>query len=329
MIISKTPFRMSFVGGGSDLPAYYQEEEGAVLSTTINKYMYVTLNKKFDGNIRLSYSKTEEVANVNKIEHPLVRHCLNLMKIKGGVEIASMADIPSQGSGLGSSSSYTVGLLHALYAYKNRYVSKNKLAELACHIEIDLCREPIGKQDQYAAAHGGLNLIRFHPNKLVTIDPVICNQKTYNDLDSHIILFYTGITRSASGILMEQSKKMVDSNKRKLMRRMVEIAFEIKKTIESNNLDPIGEMLNENWLLKSQMASRITTAKIDDWYRRGIKAGALGGKLLGAGNGGFLMFFAKPENHRLIINELSDLKHVEISFESNGTQIIFYQPNAD
>jgi len=176
VIVSKTPLRMSFVGGGSDLPAFYREEMGAVLSTSIDKYMYICVNKKFDGRIRISYTRTEEVERREEVEHPLVREALDLVGIDGGIEIASMADIPSKGSGLGSSSTYTVGLLNALYAYRNQFASKEKLASQACEIEIDRCGEPIGKQDQYAAAYGGLNLIRFHPDDSVSVDPVICIQ---------------------------------------------------------------------------------------------------------------------------------------------------------
>ena len=327
MIVSKTPLRMSFVGGGSDLPAYYQYNEGAVLSTSIDKYMYVTVNHKFDGNIRLSYSITEDVDKVNEITHPIVRNTLQLLKISGGIEIASMADIPSKGSGLGSSSSYTVGLLHALHAYKDNYISKEELARLASHVEIDLCGEPIGKQDQYAAAFGGLNLIRFHADESVSVDPVICKPETIKKLEKSILVFYTGRTRSASALLSEQSNNMNNSIKRSLMKDMVRLAFDMKYMLETGDLDSVGELLDKNWKLKCQMASGISDAQINGWYQRGIKAGAQGGKLLGAGNGGFIMFFVPMEKQPEVINAMSDLQKIPFSFDNNGSQIAFYQPN--
>ena len=327
MIISKTPFRMSFVGGGSDLPAYYRQKEGAVLSTAIDKYMYITVNKKFDGDIRLSYSLTEDVTGIDQIQHPVVRNVLEFLGIDGGIEIASMADIPSHGSGLGSSSSYTVALLHALYAYKNSYISKDELGRLASYVEIELCGDPIGKQDQYAAAFGGLNLIRFHEDDSVSVDPVICKPKTMDRLKESILVFYTGRTRSASSLLREQSMNMAASEKRKLMEEMVQLAFEMKVLLESDDLDPVGELLDKNWRLKSQMASGVTDTQIDDWYQRGINAGAKGGKLLGAGNGGFMMFFAPVEKHRDIVKAMRGLREISFSFDTNGSQIIVYQPN--
>jgi D-glycero-alpha-D-manno-heptose-7-phosphate kinase len=327
MIVSKTPLRMSYVGGGSDLPSFYREEEGAVLSTSIDKYIYVAVNKKFDGKIRLSYSKTEEVNELSEIEHPLVREALGMLSISGGIEIASMADIPSRGSGLGSSSSFTVALLNALYAFKNKYVSKETLAKQSCEIEIDRCKEPIGKQDQYAAAYGGLNLIRFHPDDSVSVDPVICKPETIKRIDESTLVFFTGRTRSASEVLKNQSDAMKLEGRRVLMRRMVGLAFELKKELESGDVENFGSILDENWRLKSQLTSGITDPKIDEWYCRGIQAGASGGKLLGAGNGGFIMFFAPPENHEKIKTSLSGLTPIKFGFDRNGAQIVFYNPN--
>ena len=326
MIVSKTPLRMSYVGGGSDLPAFYQEETGAVLSTSIDKYMYIALNRKFDGRIRISYSRTEEVDLAIQVEHPLVREALALTGIQGGIEIASLADIPSKGSGLGSSSAYTVGLLNALYAYKNQFVSKEKLARQACDIEINRCGEPIGKQDQYAAAYGGLNLIRFNPDESVSVDPVICKPALLHTLEDSTLVFFTGRTRSASAVLAEQSKALLQTDRKVLMRRMVQLAFELKAELESGTLDNFGPILDENWRLKSQLSSGITDPQIDDWYATGIKHGALGGKLLGAGNGGFIMFYAPPELHPAITLALSALEPVKFRFDQNGAQIVFYQP---
>ncbi len=318
---------MSFVGGGSDLPAYFRKEEGAVISTSIDKYMYVTVNQKFDGDIRLSYSITEDVTHVKHIKHPVVRNILELLKIDGGIEIASMADIPSKGSGLGSSSSYTVALLHALYAYKNSYISKNGLGELASHVEIELCGDSIGKQDQYAAAFGGLNLIRFHSDDSVSVDPIICKPETLKKMQESILVFYTERTRSTSALLSEQSNNMARSEKRRLMSDMVKLAYELKQLLESDDLDAVGELLDKNWKLKCKMAAGITDAQIDDWYQRGISAGAKGGKLLGAGNGGFMMFFAPVEKHPDIIKAMGGLREIPFSFDTNGSQIVFYQQN--
>lgn len=326
MIVSKTPLRMSFVGGGSDLPAFYCEEIGAVLSTSIDKYMYICVNKKFDGRIRISYTRTEDVEKRQEVEHPLVREALDLVGIDGGIEIASMADIPSKGSGLGSSSTYTVGLLNALYAYRNQFASKEKLASQACEIEIERCGEPIGKQDQFAAAYGGLNLIRFHPDDSVSVDPVICKPSLLQEMEDSTLVFFTGRTRSASAVLANQSTAMKTTDSRLLVRRMVQLAFEMKEQLESGTLEFLGDLLDENWRLKSQLTSGITDPQIDDWYATGIAHGALGGKLLGAGNGGFMMFYAPHERHAQITSALSHLEPVKFRFDRTGAQIVFYQP---
>ena len=328
MIVSRTPMRMSFVGGGSDIPAYYHFEEGAVLSTSINKYMYVSVNKKFDGDIRLSYSLTEDVNDVDKIKHPIVRNTLKMLEISGGIEIASMADIPSKGSGLGSSSSYTVGLLNALYAFKNKSISQNELGKLASHVEINLCGEPIGKQDQYIAAHGGINLIKFHSDESVTVEPIICKKSFIEQLEKSMLMFYTGITRSASTLLREQSDNMNNSVKRSLIKEMASLSYDLKYMFENDDLDSVGELLDKNWKLKSQISSGITNPQIDDWYQKGINAGATGGKLLGAGNGGFIMFYVPPEKQKNVINALRNLKRIPFSFDNLGSQIVFNQLNS-
>ena len=328
MIVSKTPLRMSFVGGGSDIPAYYHFEEGAVLSTSINKYMYVSVNKKFDGDIRLSYSLTEDVNDVEKIKHPIVRNTLKMLEISGGIEIASMADIPSKGSGLGSSSSYTVGLLNALYAFKNKSISQYDLGKLASHIEINLCGEPIGKQDQYSAAYGGINLIKFHSDESVTVEPIICKKSFIDQLEKSILMFYTGRTRSASTLLKEQSENMNNGVKRSLIKEMASLSYDLKYMFENDDLDSVGELLDKNWKLKSQISSGITNPQIDDWYQKGINAGATGGKLLGAGNGGFIMFYVPPEKQKNVINALRNLKRIPFSFDNLGSQIVFNQLNS-
>ena len=325
MILCKTPLRMSFVGGGSDIPTFYRDEIGAVLSTTIDKHIYIAVNKKFDGRIRINYSRTEEADNLSQVEHPLVRHAMDVVGIDGGIEIASTADIPSRGSGLGSSSAYTVGLLNALNAYRHNYVSKDWLAEKACEIEIDRCGEPIGKQDQYAAAFGGLNLIQFYPDERVSVDPVICDPSVNRKIEENTLVFFTGRTRSASAVLAQQSKSMLESEKKSLMRRMVELAYELKKEIETGSIENFGHILDENWRLKTQLANGISDPQIDGWYTRGVKAGALGGKLLGAGNGGFMMFYAPVERHAEIIEALPDLQPVKFRLYSFGSQVVFYQ----
>jgi D-glycero-alpha-D-manno-heptose-7-phosphate kinase len=323
MIISRTPLRMSFVGGGSDLPVFYKKYGGAVLSTAINRYVYVTVNPKFDDRIRVSYSRTEEARTVERIRHPLVREGLKLASVKGGVEITSIADIPSKGTGLGSSSTFTVGLMNALHAFAGRHAGAEQLAREACEIEITRCGEPIGKQDQYAAAFGGLNLIHFNSDDSVAVEPVICRRETIKQLQSHILVFYTGLTRSASGILKHQSaalateKKKVDTTK-----KMVELAHTLCAELRKNRVASFGEIIHEGWLLKKSLAGGISTGAIDVWYEKARRAGAVGGKLLGAGAGGFLMFYAPPARHAAIEHVLK-LRRIDFQFEPFGSRIIF------
>jgi D-glycero-alpha-D-manno-heptose-7-phosphate kinase len=327
VIISKTPLRMSFTGGGSDMSAYYLREQGAVLSTSINKYIYVTVNSKFDNGVRVAYSKNEEVAVVGDIEHPIVRASLNYMGIDGGVEITTVADIPAKGTGLGSSSSFTVGLLNALYAYQGRRCQKSRLAEEGCTIEIDRCGEPIGKQDQYAAAFGGLNLIEFSSDESVRTTPIICSAARIREFNSNLLVFYTGKTRSASDILRQQSQDLGhDQKKLQALKRMVAITYELRSELEHGDLEALGSFLHENWLLKKTLNKSISSSEIDAWYEIACKNGALGGKLMGAGAGGFLMFYAPAELHDKIAASLSPLKKIDIQFEREGSQIIFYKP---
>jgi D-glycero-alpha-D-manno-heptose-7-phosphate kinase len=315
---------MSFVGGGSDLPVFYRKFGGAVVSTAINQFVYITLNKKFDEKIRVSYSKTEEARTVGHIKHPLVRESMKLLNIDGGVEITSVADIPGKGSGLGSSSSFTVGLLHALHAYAGRYASAEQLAREACEIEIARCGEPIGKQDQYAAAFGGLNFIEFHEDDSVRVEPILCKKETLRQLQEQTLVFYTGITRSASAILQHQQSAVAsEKKKQKVMRRMVELAHDLKREWQSNRVAGFGEIIHEGWMLKKSLTSGISTSAIDDWYAKARKAGAIGGKLLGAGAGGFLMFCAAPEKHEAIARSLGKLRRMDFRFESQGSRIIF------
>lgn len=316
---------MSFVGGGSDLPGFYRRYGGAVLSTSIDKYVYVNVNRKFDDGIRIAYSRTEEVSSVDQIQHQLVRACMQHLDLSGGIEITTIADIPSKGTGLGSSSSFTVGLLHALNAYQGRYVSKETLGADACYIEIDHCGEPIGKQDQYAAAYGGFNLIEFHPDDMVEVTPVICRRDTLLAIEENIIVFYTGITRSASKLLEQQSAQVdSEADKQQVLRRMVQLTYDLRTEIQNNNEAVFGEILHENWMLKKSLTQGISTGAIDDWYGAARAAGAVGGKILGAGAGGFLMLYAPKERHGAIAAALPDLRRIDMRFERQGSVIIFY-----
>jgi len=332
MIVSKTPVRISFVGGGSDLPAFYQRHGGAVVSTTINRYVYITVNRKFDNGIRVSYSKTEEVSNAAALEHNLVRAALLKLGIPGGIEITSIADIPSHGTGLGSSSSFTVGLLNALHAYCGRFVGRAALAAEACEVEIDICGAPIGKQDQYAGAVGGFNFLRFNPDETVDVVPLAHMRPVMEALRRSLIMFYTGVTRSASGILAEQRARLQSDGDRgeatAHMKRMVELAGALKSAIENADLTSFGEIMHEAWLLKRGLASGITSAAIDDWYQRARTAGASGGKILGAGGGGFLLMVAPPERQEAVIDALPELRPIDFRFDTSGTTIVFSETNA-
>jgi D-glycero-alpha-D-manno-heptose-7-phosphate kinase len=325
MIVSRTPLRMSFVGGGSDLPDFYRKYGGAVLSTAIEKYVYVSVNKKFDDGIRVAYSKTEEVENVGAIEHPIVRHALNQMGIEGGIEIVTIADIPSRGTGLGSSSSFAVGLINALAAFKGRHASREELGRESCRIEIDLCGEPIGKQDQYAAAYGGLNLIEFLPDDRVVVTPVLMPREVRNALFDNILVFYTGFTRSASAILRSQSAEMKESvSKQEMLRKMVQLTYELCDDLGQGRLDSFGEALHQNWMLKRQLTAQVSTEAIDKWYEAARGAGAIGGKILGAGSGGFLIFYAPKAKHDAIAASLQPLRRFSFGLDLLGSRIVFY-----
>jgi D-glycero-alpha-D-manno-heptose-7-phosphate kinase len=328
MIISRTPLRLSFVGGGSDLAAYYQHEPGAVVSTAIDKYIYITVNKKFDHKIRVSYSVTEIVDTVDEIKHDLIREALRLLDLDGGIEITSISDIPSQGTGLGSSSAYTVGLLHALHAYKGKMAGAARLAEEACQIEIGLLGHPIGKQDQYVTAYGGLQFIQFNPDETVFVDPVICAPQTKRELQRHLILLYTGITRIANEVLKEQKSNTVSKETtRKSLNAMVQLARDMRQALENNDLDGFGEVLHAGWMEKRKLASNISSPRIDEWYARARQHGAIGGKIAGAGGGGFLLLYAPPERHAEIALALPELQAVKFRFEPQGSKIIYVEEN--
>jgi D-glycero-alpha-D-manno-heptose-7-phosphate kinase len=328
MIISRTPLRISFAGGGSDLPAFYRKEQGAVLSTAINKYIYITVNPKFDEKIRASYSITEIVEKVEELHHGLIREALDLVRPPLGIEITSISDIPSQGTGLGSSSTYTVGLLNSLYAHVGQHAGAERLAREACLIEIERCGKPIGKQDQYIAAYGGLNFIQFNPDESVYVDPVICEPRTKGQLQDRLLMLYTGLTRSADDILREQSlNTQSDDEKRNSLRRMTELAKNLRDTLVQNDLNGFGEILHEGWMEKKKLAVGISNSKIDTWYQIARRHGAIGGKVLGAGGGGFLLLYAPRECFDDIIRALPELRPVPVRFEPQGSKIIYVEEN--
>ena len=324
MIISRTPLRISFVGGGSDISSFYQHHIGAVVSTAINKYVYISVNRQFDGRIIIQYSKTEVARRVEDIENNLVREAMRLSGVKSGIHITSIADFPSEGTGMGSSSAYVVGLLNALYAFQGKHVPAEQLARQACQIEIDILKKPIGKQDQYIAAYGGFQYIQFNKDGSVFVDPIICLTPTKHALEKNMLLFYTGITRSADTILVKQKTHLEKSlQKRNAMKKMVDLAKKIKTNLEENKIDTFGKLLHQNWELKKKMSDDISSKQINTWYKKACDQGAIGGKLLGAGGGGFLLFYADTKSHDKIKQALSDLTHIPFSFEEQGSKIIF------
>lgn len=323
MIISRTPMRISFAGGGSDLPVYYRDNGGAVLSSSIDKYVYLCLNKAFDQRIRIAYSRTEETLRVADLDHKLFRTVLTKLGIEGGVEIASIADIPSKGSGLGSSSAFTVGLLHAVHAYNGAYRSRAELAREACEVEIDICGEPIGKQDQYAAAMGGMNFIRFNPDETVEVEPVIVPRDTLLTVEGSMMMFYTGIVRSASSLLQAQSDNLANNtDTRRTTGRLVEMAHELRTELSSGNSDALGHVLHEGWALKKSLAGGISSTFLDDIYAAARGAGAVGGKLLGAGGGGFFLFYVPDDRQQAVKSALPTLSHIDFSLERQGSSIV-------
>lgn len=325
MIITKTPFRISFVGGGSDLEAFYSRSKGAVLSTSINKYMYISSHAFFEPNkLRVKYSQTETVSAVSELNHPILRTALDMFDIKGGLEISSIADIPS-GTGMGSSSSFTVGLLHNLHAYTHRYASKHQLAAEACELEIEQLKEPIGKQDQYAAAFGGLNVIEFHSNGEVIVDPVYLSPEVYTRLEDSLCLYYIGNQRSASSILSEQRKNTGQEEKFKMLRNMVALVYELRDALMKGNLDDFGRLMHENWKMKQSLASGISNPLIGELYETALKNGATGGKLLGAGGGGFMLFCCPPEKQSQLDEALQKVRRFPFNFEQEGSKLIHYE----
>ena len=321
MIIVKTPLRIGFVGGGSDQSYFYKEHAGAVVSATIDKYIYIAVNKKFDNKVRASYSTTEIVDHSKDLQHNLIRESMHLVGCHNGIEIVSISDIPANGSGLGSSSSYTVGVLNGLYAHVGITVSPERLAEEARYVEGIGTTSLIGKQDQYAAAYGGLNYIQFNPDGKVVVEPLTCPQKTRIALSSKLLLLYTGIERDASKILSQQ-KNEYDKDARDALREMTALAVEMKEALNRYRLETFGELLDENWQLKKSLYSGVSNDIINDYYTVAKDAGAIGGKLCGAGGGGFLLLYAPKEKHNAIIDAVN-LKPVDFSFSYQGSEVVY------
>lgn len=321
MIITKTPFRVSFVGGLTDLGQYYQHGFGSVVSTTMNKYIYVTVNRKFDESIRVSYSKTEIVNHVDDVQHPIVREALKLTGLDSGLEITTIADIPS-GTGLGSSSAFTVGLLNALYTFKQEHKDAETLARQACIIEIERLKEPIGKQDQYAAAFGGLNHIRFNADETVFVSPIVMKSQIKQQLEHNLMMFYTGVQRKASSILTDSKNNMnkllsyVDS--------LRDLAEETVKALKQNDLSHFGTLMHTAWELKKK-TGQVSNIEIDSLYRKARSAGALGGKILGAGGGGFLLLYCEEQYQEKVRNVLQDVREFSFKFEPQGSRIIYIE----
>ncbi|MCI8666601.1 MAG: GHMP kinase [Dorea sp.] len=321
MIITKTPFRVSFCGGGSDIADFYKNYGGCVLSTTINRYMYLTIHPYFDETQTvLKYSQNEIVNNIHDIDHSIFHCILNEQKVSG-VEISSTADVPS-GTGLGSSSSFTVGLLHTLACYKGEYVSKSSLAKEACAVEIEKLGAPIGKQDQYAAAFGGLNFISFHKDDTVSVEPIVTKGSTLKKLQKNLVMFYTGLVHNANHILSVQKKNISQTDKTKNLIQMCGLAKDMKISLENNNIEDFGAILHESWMKKKELANSISNPKIDEMYRKAIENGAIGGKLLGAGGGGFFLFYC-PEEKQILLREKLRLKPFPFEFEHDGSSIVY------
>jgi D-glycero-alpha-D-manno-heptose-7-phosphate kinase len=323
LIISQTPYRVSFAGGGTDLPEYYRRETGATLSATIDQHIYVTLHRRFESTIRVSYSRTELACTLDEVQHELVREAMRVLEIDEPLEITTIGDVPS-GTGMGSSSSLTVGLLTALSGYRCRVVSPTFLAEQACRIEIDILRKPIGRQDQYAAAFGGLNYFRFNPDNTVDVEPVPCRAETLLELEQRALLVYTGQTRDANLILEQQSNAI--EKQLGVLRAMRDLADEMRHALAGDgDLDRFAALLNEGWELKRSLGFGISNDQVNEWYAVARRAGAVGGKLLGAGGGGFVLLIAPPWRHRAIREALGRPRELPFKIARHGSRNIFVQ----
>jgi len=327
MIISRTPLRISFVGGGSDLPDFADEYGGAVVSTAIDKYIHAIVAPRFEGDIRVSYSRTEIVATAREVEHELVREALRLTGLPRGLDVVTLADVPSRGTGLGSSSAVTVGLLNALYAYQGIFRSATQLAEEASQLEIEVLGKPIGRQDQYAAALGGFNLIEFIKGGEGTrVEPIVTPPGTLESLHRSLLLFYTGRQRAASDVLNEQGKGIRSGALTDALGHMRDLAYELRDRLGAGVVEAVGELLHRNWELKRALVDGVSDEQIDAWYDRARDAGATGGKLLGAGAGGFLLFFVPVDAQPAVRGALDgELREVPFHFAARGTQILLME----
>jgi len=320
VIISRTPFRISFAGGGTDIPSFYHKYGGAVISTTIRKYMYVLTNPRFGDASKISYMETEIVKDPQQIKHRIIRECLLFFKINYPIEVVTVADIP-KGTGLGSSSSLTVGLLHNLFCDKYLFLpSKEWLAATACHVEINRLMQPIGKQDQYAAAYGGFNLIEFLPDESVRVEPIRVTRSVCDELERNLLCFFTGKTHDSNMILTRQAKKI--SQNREILLMMKSQAYTVADCLKSGDLMRFGEELHSAWMYKRQLAEGITNPLVDGMFKRAIRAGAVGGKLCGAGSGGFMVFYVPKRKHCRVREALSGFKELEVKFDVEGSKII-------
>ncbi len=321
MVMTRAPLRITFVGGGTDLPFYYEKRDyGAVVSSAINKYIYVTVNRKFDSNIRISYSKTEIVDSVDRIEHPTIRESLRLLGIDNGIEIVSISDIPSRGTGLGSSSTFLVALLHALHSYKGEFVSAEELAREAVKVEREILKEEGGKQDQYIAAYGGTNLMKFRSDGSVEMVNAVSHDSNLKRIEESLLLLYTNRERSSTEIHKNQIEN--SSEKMNVYDEMKKLADGTLKAICDGDIDTLSELMHRNWMMKRSLSSRISDGWIDEKYERALKLDAKGGKLVGAGGGGFLLLVAEPEKHGNIAKELG-LRKVDFRFSQSGSRVIF------
>lgn len=324
MIISRAPFRVSFCGGGSDVPSFYEKYGGCVLSTSIRKYVYLAINKAFNANtITLKYSQTEVVTDPQDIQHRVFKQIFTDFGTKG-VEVTSMADIPA-GTGLGSSSSFTVALLKLLYTYNEKAASTYKIAKEACEVEINKLGNPIGKQDQFAAAYGGLRFYEFFPDGFVKVEPVIMKHESYQKMQNNLLMFYTGLTHNANSILKEESR-ILKSNREKIeaTKKLCDMTRELKYSLEQNNVDALGETLRRSWEIKRGLASGISNPLVDDLYQKAIESGAIGGKLLGAGGGGFLLFYVPTEEAKAKVRKaLYPYQEMPFELDQSGVSIIF------
>lgn len=323
MIIVRTPLRISFVGGGSDLKAFYQNSPGQVVCTAIDKFVFAIVKERFDDMIYINYSKKETVGHVDEIQHDLVREAMRITGVEKGIEITTLADIPSSGSGLGSSSSITVALLHAFYTYQNTLVTAEQLAREACRIEIEILGKPIGRQDQYAAAYGGVNRFIFEGNDETRRIPLIMGNNTRRKFASSLLLYYTGVTRSADEILRHQKSNMNADAKRAIMQQMVDLVEPFCQAMGGGDIAACGRLLDQNWQWKRQMAAGISNAAIDAMYAKAKAAGALAGKISGAGGGGFLLLIVPRENQNRVFEAMADFRELPFMIEESGSKVIF------